>query len=148
MAYTSKLRVPKWCQKRAPKLAVLEVTEGTGGNEINGATSATYKVVNLPPNALITNAYVHVKTVSDAATSSTVKLGTSDGGAEIMTAQSVKAATGKVGSLVGQILTGSGVAVYLTTAIVGASSHTGRYIVVIEYIELDQANGEYTSLTN
>ena len=111
-----------------------------------GSVSTNLLLANLPPNAIITDAYVHRITKSDAVTSATFKLGTTEGGAEVMAAADIKAATGKVGSLVGQILTGSGKALYGALTITGAQT-VGKFYVVVEYLELTKVTGELTKVT-
>lgn len=111
-----------------------------------GLVSTNLLLANLPPNAIITDAYVHRVTVSDAATSATFKLGTTEGGAEVMAAADIKAATGKVGSLVGQILTNSGKPLYGALTITGAQT-AGKFYVVVEYLEPLKSTGELTKVT-
>lgn len=146
MAYTSLLRDKKFALKKTECFAALEINEGTERGDI-GVATAYYKICNLPPDAIITNAYVHVKTASNAATSNTIKLGTTEAGSEILSAVNAKT-EGKQGTFTGQSLTGSGVAVYLTATIVGASTATAEFVVVIEYMEYTKNNGEYTSITD
>lgn len=111
-----------------------------------GLVSTNLLLANLPPNAIITDAYVHRVTVSDAATSATFKLGITEGGAEVMAAADIKAATGKVGSLVGQILTNSGKPLYGALTITGAQT-AGKFYVVVEYLEPLKSTGELTKVT-
>lgn len=111
-----------------------------------GLVSTNLLLANLPPNVIITDAYIHRVTQSDAATSATFKLGTTEGGAEVMAAADIKAATGKVGSLVGQILTGSGKALYGALTITGAQT-AGKFYVVVEYLEPTKITGELTKVT-
>jgi len=146
MAYTSLLRDKKFALKKTTCYAALEINEGTESGDI-AAASANYKVCNLPPDAIINDAYVHVKTGSDAATSNVATLGTTEGGSEILSAGDLKTA-GDSGTFTGQSLTGSGVAVYLGTTVTGAATAVGEYIVVVEYMEYTKNNGEYTSVTD
>lgn len=111
-----------------------------------GLVSTNLLLANLPPDAIITDAYLHRVTASDAATSATFKLGTTEGGAEVMAAADIKAATGKVGSLVGQILTNSGKPLYGTLTITGAQT-VGKFYVVVEYLEPTKVTGELTKVT-
>lgn len=107
-----------------------------------GLVSATKLLANLPAGAIITDAYAHRVTASNAVTSATVKLGTTDGGAEIMAAADLKG-TGKIGSLAAQLLTGSGKGLYMTLTITGAQT-AGKFYVVVEYLEPAKATGELT----
>lgn len=110
-----------------------------------GLVSANLLLGNLPPNAIITDAYLHRVVASNAATTATVALGTAEAGAQIMAAADIKG-TGKVGSLVGQILTGSGKPLYAALTITGAQT-TGKFYVVVEYLEPNKVTGELTKVT-
>lgn len=107
-----------------------------------GLVTKTLLLANLPADAIITDAFVFRTTASDAATSATIKLGTTDGGAEIMAAADLKG-TGAVGSLVAKQATGSGKGVYATLTITGAQT-VGKFTVVIDYLEPKKATGELT----
>lgn len=107
-----------------------------------GLVTTTKLLANLPAGAIITDAYAHRVTASDAVTSATVKLGTTDGGADIMAAADLKG-TGKIGSLVAQSLTGSGKGLYMTLTITGAQT-AGKFYVVVDYLEPAKATGELT----
>ena len=143
-----KTRANRFMQKKSECFFAAEVNEGSEDWEIDSADAETDNLLaNLPPNSIITNAFIHVKTVSDAATSATGTLGTTDGGAEILSAANLKAATGKVGTFAGQSLTGTGVGLYLRIVYVGAVTNVGEYLVVVEYMEYDKNTGEYTNVT-
>lgn len=107
-----------------------------------GLVTKTLLLANLPADAIITDAYVFRTTASDAATSATIKLGTTDGGAEIMAAADLKG-TGAVGSLVAKQATGSGKGIYATLTITGAQT-VGKFTVVVDYLEPKKATGELT----
>ena len=110
-----------------------------------GLVSVNLLLGNLPPNAIITDAYLHRVVASNAATTATVALGTAEAGAQIMAAADIKG-TGKVGSLVGQILTGSGKPLYAALTITGAQT-AGKFYVVVEYLEPNKVTGELTKVT-
>ena len=110
-----------------------------------GLVSVNLLLGNLPPNAIITDAYLHRVVASNAATTATVALGTVEGGAQIMAAADIKG-TGKVGSLVGQILTGSGKPLHAALTITGAQT-AGKFYVVVEYLEPNKVTGELTKVT-
>lgn len=110
-----------------------------------GLVTTNLLLANLPPNAIITDAYVHREVASNAATSATVALGTTEGGAQIMAAADLKG-TGKIGSLVGQILTGSGKPLFAALTITGAQT-AGKFYVVVEYLEPNKVTGELTKVT-
>lgn len=103
--------------------------------------SNNYLVGNLPPDALITDAYVFTEVASDAAT---VTLGTTEGGTEILSAGDTTA-PGKSGTFTGESLTGTGKEVHMT---VDAAITTGKFIVFIEYSEYDLSTGDLTKVTN
>lgn len=107
--------------------------------------AGNYLIANLPQDAVITDAYVVVDGVSNAATAATVALGTAEGGAQIMAAADIKAAVGVVGSLVGKLKTGTGMPVYMTLVYTGATTNYGSFTVVIEYAEFRKTSGEYTN---
>lgn len=110
-----------------------------------GLVSTNLLLANLPPNAIITDAYLHRVVASNAATTATVALGTAEGGAQIMAAADIKG-TGKVGSLVGQILTGSGKPLYAALTITGAQT-AGKFYIIVEYLEPNKVTGELTVVT-
>ena len=110
-----------------------------------GLVSVNLLLGNLPPNAIITDAYLHRVVASNAATTATVALGTAEAGAQIMAAADIKG-TGKVGSQVGQILTGSGKPLYAALTITGAQT-AGKFYVVVEYLEPNKVTGELTKVT-
>lgn len=113
---------------------------------LGAATPAgNYLIANLPLDAVITDAYVVVDGVSNAATTATVALGTAEGGAQIMAAADVKTAVGVVGTLVGKLKTGTGMPVYMTLVYTGATTNYGNFTVVIEYAEFRKTSGEYTN---
>jgi hypothetical protein len=131
-------------QKKGVCLFAAEITEGAEDGQI-GVASEDYLLANLPPDAVIVDAYVHVETASDAATSAAATLGTTEGGSEILSAADLKS-TGDEGTFTGQSLTGTGKSLYLGIAAVGASTAVGKYIVVVEYLEYKKNNGEYTKI--
>lgn len=110
-----------------------------------GLVTTNLLLANFPPNAIITDAYVHREVASNAVTSATVALGTTEGGAQIMAAADLKG-TGKIGSLVGQILTGSGKPLFAALTITGAQT-AGKFYVVVEYLEPNKVTGELTKVT-
>lgn len=129
-------------QKKGVCMFAGAISEGTEVGELTAA-NGNHLLGNLPPDAIITDAYIHVETVSDAATSLTATLGTASGGAQILSAATLKT-LGKRGTFAGQSLTSSGVPVYLGMTYVGAATAVGTYIVVIEYLEYTKTTGEYT----
>lgn len=144
MAYTDKTREDRFFQKKGESFFAAEVNEGTASYEIPAA-AGNYKLANLPADAVITNAYVHVVTASDAATSASATLGTTDGGGQILTGANLKT-LGKQGTFVGQVLTTTGKELYLNVSKAGATTAVGKYVVVVEYLEYRKNTGEYTKI--
>lgn len=109
-----------------------------------GAVTESFLVANLPANALVTDAFVFALTASNAATSDAVTIGTTDGGAEIMSAGDAKTA-GKTGTYAGMTDTGTGKPVYVKHTVTGAKT-AGELLAVVEYVEYERTNGEYTKV--
>ena len=144
MAIIDKVRTNDYMTKKTVSKFAAIVEEGTDAENI-GTTSGSYQLANLPLDAVIVNAYIHVKTASDAATSAAATLGTTEGGSEILSGADLKVA-GEQGTFTGQSLTGTGVPLVLNTTITGAATAVGEYIVVVEYLEYFKDNGEYTQI--
>ena len=137
-------RVTNHSRKRAVSVFSGELKAGEG-NFL--ATSENYLLAKLPRKAVITNAYVHVITASDAATSAAATLGTASGGAQLVTGVDLKV-TGEQGTFVGQVHTSTGVELWLNTTVTGAATaDVGHYVVVVEYMEYTKTTGEYTDIT-
>ena len=141
---TDLTRTNELMQKKGICVFAGMITEGAENGNILAATG-NHLLGNLPPDAVITNAYAHVKTASDAATTATLKLGTASGGAQLFPAVSVKT-TGKKGTFAGQLLTDTGVELGLGLAVAGATTEVGEYLVVVEYLEFTKNTGEYTAV--
>ncbi len=145
---TNLTRAKQFMQKKSECFFAGQVNEGTENGDI-AVAAGTVSLANLPPDAIITNAYIHVVTVSDAVTSSTGKIGTTDGGSEVLSAANLKAATGKVGTFTGQSLTGTGKTLYFTiTKVGGDGTAVGEVLIVVEYLEYTKKTGEYTAVDN
>lgn len=113
---------------------------------VAGALTESFLVGKLPPNAVITNAYVFATTASNAATTDVVVIGTTDGGAEIMSAGNAKS-LGKTGTFAAQTATtGTGKNVWVKHTVTGAKT-AGELYAVVEYLEIDRTNGEYTPVS-
>ena len=145
MAYTNMLREETFAQKKQESFAVAELAEGSASFEIPAA-SGNYKLFNLPANAIITDAYIFVDTVSNAATSNTATLGTTEGGTQILSAASLKT-LGKVGTFTGMSNTTTGKPVFLGITVVGATTAAAKFKVVVKYLEYRKTTGEYTVTT-
>jgi len=142
----NKLREDRFMQKKTECFFAAEVVEGTESFEIYSADTDTDNLLaNLPPNSIVTNAYIHVEAASDAATTAVGKLGTAAAGAQIVSSANLKS-TGKQGTFAGQSLTGTGKGLYFSAVYTGAVTNVGKYIVVVEYLEYRKNNGEYTSV--
>lgn len=109
-----------------------------------GAVTESFLVGYLPASALVTDAYIFALTASNAATSDAVVIGTTDGGSEIMSAGNAKTA-GKTGTFTGVTDTSTGKSVYVKHTVTGAKT-AGELLAVIEYLEYERTNGEYTKV--
>jgi hypothetical protein len=122
-------------------LSLFCVAIGVDSADTFNDASDNYLVGYLPPNAVITAAYVNTKVISDAAT---VTVGTTEGGTEILSAGTT-AAVGINGTFTGRSDTGTGVPIHVT---LGAVVTTGDVRVVIEYDEYELNTGEMTKIDN
>lgn len=145
MAHEDLTREDRFYQKKSECFFAAEVNEGVESYEID-AVSGNYLLANIPADAIITNAYIHVETASDAATTNVATLGTAEGGTEILSAGDLKS-TGEQGTFTGQSLTGSGVELYLGVTVTGAATAVGKYKVVVEYMEYKKNTGELTRIS-
>lgn len=139
-----KTRGDNFMQKKGVCLFAAEVVEGTGKDQIPSGTE-NFLLALLPHDSVITNAYVHVVTASDAATSNVATLGTTDGGSEILTGVDLTT-VGEQGTFAGQSLTTTGKPLYLNITTTGAATDVGKYVVVVEYVEYTKNTGEYTQV--
>ena len=142
MVATVATRDRLYAQKKSECFFAGEVIEGSMMYDIDAETGS-FILANLPPNAIITDAYVHVETASDAATSAVATLGTAEDGTQILSAADLTT-TGKQGTFTGQSLTGTGQQLFLGLTYTGAATEVGHYIVVVEYLEYQKRTGEYT----
>lgn len=145
MAYTDMTRENNFHQKKGVCLFASKVVEGEEDYNI-ASGSGNFLLANIPPDALITNAFIQVVTASDAATSNVATLGTTEGGSEILSAADLTS-TGDEGTFTGHSLTTTGKPVYLGITTTGAATDVGEYIIVVEYIEYTKNTGEYTTIT-
>jgi len=137
-------REKRFFQKKQECFFAGEANEGTENGEFP-AVNGNHQLANLPPDAIITNAYIHVETASDAAISAVATLGTTSGGTEILSAADLTT-VGEQGTFTGQSLTGTGVTLWLGLAYVGAATNVGKYKVVVEYLEYRKNTGDYTQI--
>jgi len=136
MAYTDNTRVDNYNQKKAVCQMVIRV----GEDEYKSYLAAgNFLVGILPPKAIITDAYVHTVSASDAAA---IALGTAEGGTEILSVGD-STTLGKTGTFTGQSETGSGVEVYMST---GAAATQGDFVAIIEYVEYTLNTGNLTKI--
>jgi len=129
-------------QKKSICVFSVEMKEGTENNEF-AAASDNHLLGLLPPDAIITDAMVFVKTVSDAATSCVATLGTASGGAQILSGADLTTA-GEQGTFVPDVETGTGDDLWLGLTYTGAATNVGVYVVVVEYIEYLLNTGDFT----
>jgi len=146
MAHKNALLAGNNCQKKSKSVTSIKVNDDflkfAGGTPVSG----NYLVAKLPENAVIMDAVVVVNKASDAATSATAALGTSEGGAELVAAVDIKTVAVD-GSLVAKKATGTGQDVYLKLAVVGATKTIGDFDIILEYIEYEKSIGEYTMVS-
>lgn len=147
MANTDITRSGAFAQKKSISVFAADIVEGTSlvEGEIPAATG-NFLIGKLPPDSVITNAYVHVITAGDAATSATAKLGTAEGGSEVLSAANLKT-LGKQGTFTGQVHTDTGVDLFLGLTITGAATNVAHYVVVVDYLEFTKHTGEYTQIS-
>lgn len=108
-----------------------------------GALTDSHLVAKLPANVIVTDAYVFASVASNAATSDVVTIGTTQNGTEILSAGNAKTA-GKTGTFTAQTATtGTGKEVWVRHVVTGAKT-AGELYAVVEYLEVDRTNGEYT----
>lgn len=131
-------------QKKGISVFTGMVKEGSEPGQI-AVTSGNHLLGYLPPDSIITNAYIFVKVDSDA-TTVVGTLGTSSGGSQILSAADLDAAVGATGTFAGRSLTGSGVPVWFGITYTGSPTAIGEYIIVIEYLEYTKATGELTKI--
>ena len=145
MAFTDKTRIAEFCQKKSECMFAGVVVEGTGIAQLVSG-SGNFLLANLPPRAIVTNAYVHTLVVGDAATSNVVTIGTTEGGDEILSAGDTLT-LGESGTFTGQVFTNTGVPLYLGVTTTGAATDVGEYVVMVEYLEFEKTTGEYTRIS-
>jgi hypothetical protein len=130
-------------QKKSISVMVAPVHEGLENGQVPVAT-ANHLLGKLPPDAIVTDAFVFVHTASDAATSQAATIGTASGGAQLVTGVNLKT-LGKQGTFVPGVETLTGKNVWINTTLTGAATNVGRYSVVVEYLELKKSTGELTN---
>ncbi len=124
-------------QKREPRQMVVRLPFA-----VAGAVTETFRVAALPANCLVTNAYFFNLVQSNAATTDVLTMGTAESGTQLVSAGDAKAA-GKTGTAAAMFSTGTGVDVWVKHTVTGAKT-AGETVAVVEYLELDKTNGEYT----
>lgn len=111
--------------------------------ELAGAVTDSHLVAKLPPNAVILDAYIFATVASNAATTDVVTIGTTQAGTEILSAANAKT-LGKTGTFTAQTATtGTGKEVWVRHVVTGAKT-AGELYAVVEYLEVDRTNGEFT----
>lgn len=141
MAYTDLTRNNRFAQKKQESYFAPHIREAQDGTLATG----NYLLGYLPPGAVVIDAYLWIKTPSDALTA-TVALGTTEGGAEIMAATTLTSA-GSAGTLVAEVDTGSELPIYATVVNSGDGTDVADYVIVVLYLEYDKNTGEYTRMT-
>ena len=151
MANTNYTRAAKFNQKRSVSVFTAELNEAATKNALTGdiiRTSDNELLGRLPPNSIVTNAYLFTRVAGDAATSITVTLGNVEGGSQFFSAGNGKT-LGKSGTFTAQTAdTGTGVSLFLGRTVTGAGTNIGKYLVVVEYLEYTKETGELTNFVN
>lgn len=101
------------------------------------AAAGDYLVGYLPPEAVITDSYIHVVAATGV---NSMKLGTIETGAQILSSADT-AVVGKAGTFAGQSETATGKPVYLGMT---AGVTQGKIVATIEYVEYTKNTGELT----
>lgn len=131
---TDLTRMKKYAEKKTVSVSAARIKHG----EV--ADTAQQDLFNLPPNAIITHAYVDVKAVGQALL--TVDFGF-DGGNELGNDLDINGPVGVVGGeLTTALATGTGKKV---TAKFSADPSAGDFVFVVQYIEYDLGNGQLTN---
>jgi hypothetical protein len=133
-------------QKKSLSIMATEIAEGAESYEIP-AESGNYLLANIPPDAIVTNAYIQVEVASNATTSAVAKLGNVEAGSQVLSAANLKT-VGKQGTFTGHVTTGSGTGLFLGVTITGTATAAAKFVVVVEYLEYTKLTGEYTRITN
>lgn len=146
MANTNMTRYGESAQKKTRSLFTVEVDQDfyDYADYTLAAGTTNYLVGNLPPECTIVDAYVTVESVTTAATSAEVTLGTSESGVDLLALTDITS-TGVVGDLVGKKRTNTGQPIYLGIKVVGAVSTVGKFLVTVAYDEPTKNNGDYTN---
>lgn len=133
---TDVTRVHKNSLKRAESRTVIQINDQTRASY---PAIGSYLVAKLPPEAVVTNAYVFTKVVSPT---NVVIVGTAEAGTQILSAGASQT-LGKTGTFTGFVNTGTGVDVYVGFS---AIPTTGDFMIVVEYLEYTKTTGELTQV--
>lgn len=146
MANTSATRYGETAQKKSVSVMNFRLTDELyqESNLAIAAGTQDFLVAKLPAAAVITNAMVVVESAADSATTATIALGTAEGGAQLIAATDLKTVA-VAGSLVAKRATGTGQAVYARIVLTGATTTVGIANVILEYVEYNKNDGEYTN---
>lgn len=136
------LREKTLMQKKSESFFATRLQEGTEAGELNPA-GENYLLANIPPESVVTNAYIHVIGESSAGISATAALGTTEGGSDILSAADLTTA-GEAGTFAGQLETGTGKQLWLGITVDTPAAASGDYVIVVEYLEYAKKSGEYT----
>lgn len=134
MAHKDVTRLGKLNQKRNSSYFVVRIDAENMADFASGAN----KVMQLPANSVTIDAFAFIKTLP--ASPYVIKLGVSEGGSELMFT-GTPAAVGKIGTVPSQKHYDVPTDVYLDLA---SAPVDGDLFVVLEYLELDNTNGEMT----
>lgn len=136
MAYKNATRVGNFFTKKLLSQMIISIDE-EAIKVMNAA--GNFKVANLPENCVVQSASVYVEKTGAGGP---VDVGTTEGGAEILDNADVSTAVGVVGTIVGKFGTGTGKPVFVTLA----AKPTGKFHILIEYLELETKTGSMTAV--
>ena len=128
-------------EKKQESRSAIEIAEGFNGFD---TTTESYKLIKLPWNSIVVDAYVMVKEASSLA-STTVTLGTTEGSDNIMQSADLTA-QGKQGTFAGEQIVKVGKPIFANFDYQNTGATAGEFILVIEYLEYRKGTGEYTKL--
>ena len=117
-------------KKKSEAVFSILFAEGTDYEQIAVATG-NHELFNLPPNSVVTEAFIVVETAGDSTTSVVITMGTAAGGAQIMTGGDGRA-LGRSGTTVAGVNSGTGATVWLRIVNTGGTAtNVGRFRLVV-----------------
>lgn len=146
MANVNLTRTEKLYQKKSVSVftAVLDFTDNVP------TTGEDYQLFTLPAQSLVTAASLLVLTASDAATSAAADVGF-DGGDTLIDGVNLKSAAGTTlsggtNAKISQLSDTGGVVTFSPTYTGAATA--GKFLLCVEYVEIEKVTGEYTNFVS